>query len=136
MHSSLGLVCALGLSAALGCSSSLSSNGPDGAAEASFPGADGGDGGGLPDSGEAGVAPEAGPDCSYPAVANDPHCPSTYSGLGAQARPCSPVGLACAYPGAGDGTSSGCATAMMWCRVDGGDGDAGATGMGSWVVAQ
>lgn len=50
---------------------------------------------------------------------------------------CSPIGLTCAYPGQGDGTSNGCySTAMGWCRSDAGDAGDGEAGSGSWVLAQ
>jgi len=72
--------------------------------------------------------------CSYPPVNNDPRCPASYSFTYAQST-CAPIGLTCAYPGQGDGTNDGCyATAMMWCRGDAGDADAG--GVGTWVLAQ
>ncbi len=74
--------------------------------------------------------------CSYPPSANDPGCPAHYD-LSACSHPCTTPGLTCAYPGAGDGQSSGClATAMMWCKVPVGQ-DAGADGGGtSWTCAQ
>ena len=66
--------------------------------------------------------------CSYPPANNDPLCPSTYS-YSSYMKPCSPVGLTCAYPGMGDGLANGCfATAMMWCVGD--------AGTGTWTVAQ
>ena len=73
---------------------------------------------------------EAGVDCGYPPVQNEAGCPSSYShSYGGQS--CSPVGLTCAYPGAGDGTSNGCAsTAMLFCN-----GDAGADA-GTFTAAQ
>lgn len=68
------------------------------------------------------------PACSYPPANNDPQCPASYSYTSYQ-QPCSPVGLTCAYPGQGDGLANGCfATAMMWCKGDG--------GTGTWTVAQ
>jgi hypothetical protein len=68
------------------------------------------------------------PACAYPAANNDPQCPASYSYSSYQ-QPCSPVGLTCAYPGQGDGLANGCyATAMMWCKGDG--------GTGTWTVAQ
>lgn len=65
--------------------------------------------------------------CSYPPVNNDPQCPQTYSSS-YEAQPCAHVGLACAYPGAGDEVNGCYATAMMWCNGDG--------GTGTWTVAQ
>lgn len=88
--------------------------------------------------------------CAPPPADNDPACPATYS-FTYQGRPCSSVGLTCAYPGAGDGLSDGTyATAMMWCRgpvvdprdggpdasADAGDADAGGDEPGTWTVAQ
>jgi hypothetical protein len=78
--------------------------------------------------------------CSYPSANNDPRCPPSYSHA-YQGESCSPVGLTCSYPGAGDGTSNGCfATAMMLCHGDGGIGDLGDSGAdagsGSWTTAQ
>jgi hypothetical protein len=89
---------------------------------------------------EVGSCPEldAG-SCAYPVIQNDSRCPATYLGDAALAGPCSPVGLECEYPGAGDGDQATCsaATAIMWCRAAGG-GDAGDGGasVGSWIVAQ
>ena len=65
--------------------------------------------------------------CSYPPANNDPQCPSAYSYSYYQ-QPCSPVGLSCAYPGAGDEVNGCFATAMMWCYGD--------AGTGTWTVAQ
>ncbi len=68
------------------------------------------------------------PACSYPPANNDPACPASYSYSFYQ-EACSPIGLTCAYPGAGDGLANGCfATAMMWCNGD--------AGTGTWTVAQ
>ncbi len=79
------------------------------------------------------------PLCSYPPENNDPRCPPSYSySYGGQ--PCPAIGLTCAYPGAGDGTTDGCfATAMMFCHGDGGPGDLDGgveAGAGTWTVAQ
>ena len=64
---------------------------------------------------------DASPDCGYPAVHNEAGCPATYS-TATLPPTCAPVGLTCDYPGAGDGTSSGCAsTAVLWCVDGGGD---------------
>lgn len=92
-------------------------------------------GGGSRDGGgDGGYANDA---CSYPPVANDPACPATYS-YSYGGKPCSPIGLNCAYPGAGDGESNGCyATAELWCRGDAGAGGGGADGgTGTWVFGQ
>ena len=66
-------------------------------------------------------------DCHYTTVHNDPQCPVFF--YYGDHGPCSPVGLTCLYPGAGDGTSRGCAsTAGLSCYspddggVDGGSG--------------
>lgn len=111
-------------------------------AESSVSGDAGGDGGGTSD-GHA-QAKDSQPDvpvvCGYPPVANDPACPKAYT-YNSHA-PCSPIGLNCSYPGAGDGTANGCyATAEMFCRGDvdsgadaTGNGDAGGTGY--WLSAQ
>jgi hypothetical protein len=74
--------------------------------------------------------------CVYPPVSNDSRCPATYR-YSYFEQACSPIGLQCGYPGAGDGTPNGCwATASMWCRGDAGAGDGGSTASGSWIVAQ
>jgi hypothetical protein len=78
--------------------------------------------------------------CDYPPYANDPACPAQYA-YTFGGKPCSPIGLQCAYPGAGDGESNGCfSTAMLWCRGDAGvtvdAGDAGDAGSGTWTAAQ
>ncbi len=79
---------------------------------------------------DAGSSPDATPDCGYPVVHNEAGCPATYS-TATLPPTCAPVGLTCQYPGAGDGTSSGCAsTAVLWCM--GGAGDAGP----HWSAAQ
>jgi hypothetical protein len=82
------------------------------------------------DCSDGGEAPDA-PTCTYPPVRNDPLCPATYTSS-EYGQSCPSVGLTCTYPGAGDPTSDGCsATAMMWCRGDGGAGTPG-----TWTVAQ
>lgn len=76
--------------------------------------------------------------CNYPVVNNDPLCPTSYSHMFG-GKPCPAVGLACAYPGAGDGTADPrCfSTAMLWCRPSADAGaDAGDGGAGTWVPAQ
>jgi hypothetical protein len=71
------------------------------------------------------------PACSYPPANNDPGCPATYS-FSLYQQPCPAIGLACAYPGRGDEMPDGCfATAMAWCKGDGGAGTPG-----TWTVAQ
>jgi hypothetical protein len=75
-------------------------------------------------------------DCGYLDANNDPQCPTRYGDvcIPVSQRTCSTPGLACAYPGAGDGPDShGCfATAMAWCKVPpGADG-----GLTKWVCAQ
>jgi len=74
---------------------------------------------------------DAGPDCGYTAAHNEAGCPATYDTANLPPT-CAPVGLNCEYPGAGDGTSPGCAsTAVLWCVA--GPGDAGAP---HWGAAQ
>jgi hypothetical protein len=80
--------------------------------------------------------------CDYPPYANPVGCPAQYA-YSLNGKPCAPVGLKCAYPGAGDGMSNGCySTAMMWCYGDGGigsvvdAGDGGDAGSGTWTIAQ
>jgi hypothetical protein len=109
---------------------------------------------GSPDTGAAAQVADSGHDasdaaselaivCDYPPFANPVGCPTVYS-YSFGGKPCNPIGLQCAYPGAGDGTSTGCfSTAMMWCRgADGGisaildAGDGGDAGTGTWTIAQ
>jgi hypothetical protein len=75
-------------------------------------------------------------DCGEPASPpNEAGCPATYS-MSYLGEQCAPVGLVCAYPGAGDGISPGCnATAMLWC-VAAGEASVDAGGIGTWIVAQ
>jgi hypothetical protein len=73
--------------------------------------------------------------CDFPPANNDPRCPATYGTPGANGKPCDPIGLTCAYPGAGDGSGCSASTAMMWCREAAGA-DGGDAGTGAWVVAQ
>jgi len=80
---------------------------------------------------------------TYPAPNNPPGCPPRYSRAYAFVR-CSPIGLSCTYPGAGDCMASGyCSTALMHCSPDpardagpDADPDASASEMGRWVLAQ
>jgi hypothetical protein len=78
---------------------------------------------------------DGGNDCGYADATNDPQCPAKYSDVCTpSAQTCSSPGLACAYPGAGDGPDpGGCfATAMAWCKVPlGADG-----GTTKWICAQ
>jgi len=85
-------------------------------------------------------ASDTGPDCGYAEAGNEVGCPSTYSA--AQARQsCSPAGLACSYPGQGDGIPGipGCfSTAGMVCTpadagLGGGPLEAGSP---YWLVVQ
>ena len=62
---------------------------------------------------------DSGTDCGYPVVHNEAGCPATYA-TGSLPPTCAPVGLDCAYPGAGDGP---CGTAILFC-VAGPDGGA------------
>jgi hypothetical protein len=84
-----------------------------------------------------GVYPDVPEPCPPPPpVVNDPRCPASYS-MSYFMTACSPIGLTCGYPGAGDPSSNGCpSTAMMWCRGDGGADDPDGGGTGVWVVAQ
>ena len=88
---------------------------------------------------DAGEDATIGP-CDPPPTSNSPRCPADYVGLAANGKPCTPIGLVCAYPGEGDPAECGAATAMMWCRPKGAADagvDAGAdAGEGEWVVAQ
>jgi hypothetical protein len=77
----------------------------------------------------------------YPDANNDALCPAFYSTFYWD-MPCPFPGLACAYPGRGDGTSDGCnATAMLWCKgsagvAEAGPADGGAdAGGGLWIGA-
>lgn len=87
------------------------------------------------------VTPEAGTDCGYPDADNEAGCPANYT-IGFQCKPCWPVGLSCAYPGAGDGTANGCyGTAGLTCHaadsgIGGCAGDAGDAGSGYWIATQ
>ena len=90
----------------------------------------------APDPDAAGA--DSGPDCGTSIVRNDSRCPSSYS-LAYECQSCSPAGLACMYPGAGDGTSNGCfATAVLRCvAVDAGVGGCAAdAASAAWVAAQ
>ena len=75
--------------------------------------------------------------CTYTAANNDARCPANYAHT-FQGEACSPIGLSCSYPGAGDGTPNGCAsTAILSCHGDGGAEDSGAdAGTGTWSAAQ
>jgi hypothetical protein len=74
------------------------------------------------------------PACSYPPVHNDPRCPTLYTAA-YDGKTCSPVGLSCAYPGAGDGMPDGClGTAGLSCRGNAGSGDGGPAG--TWIATQ
>jgi hypothetical protein len=95
--------------------------------------------GGGPDSGAHDGGDGGTSVCDYPDAGNDARCPAVYK-FSLLHQACPAVGLTCAYPGQGDGTSGGCfATAMLWCVADGGlpNQDAGPdAGPGTWLVAQ
>jgi len=60
---------------------------------------------------------------------------------GYDCRPCSPVGLACSYPGAGDGNGCFAAAGLSCEPADGGvvstcAGNAGDAAVGYWVATQ
>ncbi len=72
---------------------------------------------------------DAGNDCGFPIVHNEGGCPAAYD-TATLPPTCAPVGLSCAYPGAGDGTGCTAATAALWCAA-GSDG-----GANHWIAAQ
>ena len=75
-------------------------------------------------------------ECTYPPAHNDPRCPPTYVVIPAYRKPCSPVGLSCKYPGAGDGNGCNGSSAEMFCNSrDAGD-DGGDGASGEWLVLQ
>lgn len=81
-----------------------------------------------------------GDDCAYPDVHNDPRCPAMYS-AGYDCQPCSPVGLGCTYPGAGDGNGCFAAAGLSCEPADGGvvrgcASDGGEASVGYWVAVQ
>jgi hypothetical protein len=75
-------------------------------------------------------AAEAGTDCGV--AHNEAGCPATYD-TSALPTACAPIGLACSYPGSGDGT--GCNAANLSCTAALGDAGADA-GQGRWVATQ
>jgi len=117
----VGLAGALAVLAKIGCGGSTTSGTSDATDDASN------------DAGEEDAAAAA-VDCGV--AQNDPRCPSPVPGIaaayGSGQVPCSPIGLTCSYPNAGDCClSNGCYfTAQLWCA-----GDAGAES-GHWFGAQ
>jgi hypothetical protein len=73
---------------------------------------------------------EGGVDCGT--VHNPTGCPATYD-TSALPASCAPIGIACSYPGFGDG--NGCSAANLTCSEPLGDGGADA-GQGRWVATQ
>jgi hypothetical protein len=82
--------------------------------------------------GDTGADIHADVGCAYPDVRRDPGCPAGHQD--SCGSPCSTPGLACAYPGVGDGPDpQGClATAMAWCLSPAFDAGSAAI----WICAQ
>lgn len=126
----LTCVAVLLLAAPIACASAATTEGgPDASPRSDAGPSTAGDASSTSDARVTG--PDAAGNCTAAPAQNDPGCPAAYS-FSLNGQPCSPAGLRCAYPGAGDQQPDGCwGTAMLLCRATSDIGPAAA-----WVAAQ